>query len=117
VYVLCSLTLNDVSLILRPPQDAKASARNGDSKATSSGASAQLSADAKPTSSDPSETNKFRLLGDLPSLGGDNSRDKGKSASAAVALSLALHANEANPAANKNNFMKGERFNSVCGAH
>eukprot|EP00598_Pedospumella_elongata_P004268 CAMPEP_0184977100 /NCGR_PEP_ID=MMETSP1098-20130426/7851_1 /TAXON_ID=89044 /ORGANISM="Spumella elongata, Strain CCAP 955/1" /LENGTH=765 /DNA_ID=CAMNT_0027500049 /DNA_START=110 /DNA_END=2407 /DNA_ORIENTATION=- len=76
-------------------KDAKASSRhehkhndsnNGDNK----------------TSSDPSENNKFRLLGDLPSLAGD----RGKNATAAVALSLALHSNEQNPHAAHAKFMQ-----------
>ena len=60
---------------------------------------------AKAAGSDPSETTKYRLLGDLPSLGGG---DRGKQSGAAVALSLALYNTENNPAGKGANFMKSD---------
>lgn len=79
-------------------QDAKGSSSRNEHKAQQ-----QQQQQDKPGSSDPSENNKFRLLGDLPSLGGGGERAKNNSG-AAVALSLALHSNETNPASN---FMRG----------
>eukprot|EP00128_Syssomonas_multiformis_P013626 Colp12_sorted_trinity150504_noHs@4650 len=76
-------------------KDAKASSRNEQHKA-------QQENKRDTAGSDPSENNKYRLLGDLPSLSGD----RGKNASAAVALSLALHSNEQNPHAAHTKFMQ-----------
>lgn len=149
IPVYASIILKVVSFfpIFLFSQDAKASSRHEHKHNDHNNNNSE-----NKTSSDPSENNKFRLLGDLPSLAGDRYVEclffalglrfvysetflftrcklfshlpiprlsltvrinksyhcfyRGKNATAAVALSLALHSNEQNPHAAHAKFMQ-----------